>query len=324
MLRQTLAGLAITGLTALSGCQFYFGEDDDDGDGGYTYCDSSGCWYCDDWGCYPDGGDPGDGGGWGPCSTNYDCAAGCACVAGVCEEWGFCSYDSDCMPGFVCDDRASCVPDGSEPGACTSDYECPWGTFCDEMSGACVGSWTCYDSSECGPGMACDDRGTCVPAKCTSDDQCLAGCYCEDTIGECVETGTCTSDAECWDGMTCDEARSTCVPGTAEDPGTCDGEITCTEPPPACPPGSTPGIKDGCYTGYCILISTTCTPPAPPLECPDIASEAECFDRDDCVTVYAGINCTCGPDCSCTGFEAGCVCESFEYFGCDYADGSAP
>jgi hypothetical protein len=33
--------------------------------------------------------------------------------------------------------------------------------------------------------------------------------------------------------------------------------------------------------------------------------------------VYAGVSCSCGPDCHCVGGEAGCICESFEFFRCE-------
>jgi len=50
--------------------------------------------------------------------------------------------------------------------------------------------------------------------------------------------------------------------------------------------------------------------------CSELNDEAGCVERSDCEAVYAGIDCSCGPDCTCTAGEAGCVCESFEFFKC--------
>jgi hypothetical protein len=135
----------------------------------------------------------------------------------------------------------------------------------------------------------------------------------------CVETGTCTSDEECTDGLTCDEERATCEPPEEVDPGSCAGEVTCDTLPPVCLEDETPGIRDGCFTGVCIPI-VDCDVPPPPT-CEDIEDELACVDRRECITVYAGINCTCGVGCTCTGSEAGCTCESFEFAGCEPENG---
>lgn len=50
--------------------------------------------------------------------------------------------------------------------------------------------------------------------------------------------------------------------------------------------------------------------------CADIATEAECVAQTGCEPVYAGIDCSCGPDCACVGGEPNCVCVSFEFFEC--------
>jgi hypothetical protein len=39
-------------------------------------------------------------------------------------------------------------------------------------------------------------------------------------------------------------------------PGECTGLVTCRTPPPACPTQTTPGIWNGCWTGYCIPLAT--------------------------------------------------------------------
>jgi len=305
-------GIAILGL-ALGGCEMYYGDRGNGPDDGYTFCDETGCWYCDDWGCYPDDGR----GGWGECTSNYDCAAGCYCADGVCVENGFCSTDADCPDGFVCDDRASCVPEGSG-GMCESDADCPYGSYCDEASGVCVGSWTCTTDDECGPGYECDDRGTCIPTPCTSDDQCFTGCYCDEESGQCVETGTCTTDDECGADMVCDTDRSTCVPCDdilcPTDPGNCYEEALCDMVAPTCPGGTLPGVKDGCYTGFCI--PEALCPDEKPFECVDAANEAECMGATGCEAVYVGIDCTDPMGGTCIGDEPDCTCDHFEYGFC--------
>ncbi|RMH37749.1 MAG: hypothetical protein D6689_20660 [Deltaproteobacteria bacterium] len=311
----SIATLALAG-AALGGCAIYFDDRDDSG-GGYTYCDDTGCWYCDDYGdCYP-GGD----GGWGECSNNYDCAAGCYCEDGACVETGFCEKDADCRAGMVCDDRGTCVPEGSGE-LCTSDADCPYGTYCDEASGACVGSWTCTDDGDCGPGYECDDRGTCVPSPCTDDSQCLEGCVCVD--GTCEETGTCSADADCGEGMKCDKDRNTCTPCGADgcepvNPGNCYEPAVCEIAPPVCPSGTLPGVADGCYTGVCI--PEALCPDEPPFTCADAADEADCLDHG-CEPVYVGVNCTDPDGGTCVGDEPDCTCEYFEYGFC--RDRAAP
>jgi len=51
--------------------------------------------------------------------------------------------------------------------------------------------------------------------------------------------------------------------------------------------------------------------------CPELSSESSCDNRKDCMSIYAGINCSCGPECTCVGGEPGCVCESFKFFSCE-------
>ena len=51
--------------------------------------------------------------------------------------------------------------------------------------------------------------------------------------------------------------------------------------------------------------------------CPELRTEANCDNRNDCVSIYAGTNCSCGPECTCIGGEPGCVCENFAFFTCE-------
>jgi hypothetical protein len=308
-MKKLLACWALLALS-LTGCTLYLGDDDDDD----YYCDSTGCYYCDDYGCYPDGPYYG-------CQNNYECAAGCYCDTstgyGTCVEQGFCSSNTDCPTGYVCDDRSSCIPDGSNPGYCAYDYDCGPGSYCDELTGTCVGGQTC-DQVACPTGYYCDDRAVCQPLGCVDDTACAPGCYCDETNGTCVETAYCDTDAECGMGSYCDEDRHTCLPGEDPNHGSCNAPITCAEPKPVCDEGSTPLIKDGCYTGLCEVIEVCDVPPPPPA-CSELTTKDACLARSDCDAAYTGVNCTDmnpddGLDCSDAG--SNCSCEYYVFAAC--------
>jgi hypothetical protein len=93
-------------------------------------------------------------------------------------------------------------------------------------------------------------------------------------------------------------------PGDINDPGECTGEVLCDEIGPDCPANTVPGIKDGCFTGYCIPLD----------ECESLAAcntlaEDTCVARSDCEGLYQGVDCTCVGDV--------CSCVSWLYEGCD-------
>jgi hypothetical protein len=71
-----------------------------------------------------------------------------------------------------------------------------------------------------------------------------------------------------------------------------------------------------CESGFvCDPSSGACVPePAP--TCSDWQSESECSAQSGCTPVYAGVDCSCGPDCVCVGGEPGCICAAFEFFAC--------
>lgn len=100
---------------------------------------------------------------------------------------------------------------------------------------------------------------------------------------------TCADHADCEAGSYCE--AELCVPSA-----TCDEQTDCGE-------------------GFvCDDALATCIPGI--AACEDLETEAACSARSDCEPVYAGIDCSCGPDCTCIGGEPGCVCESFEFFAC--------
>lgn len=307
MLRKALliSAIAIWSM-ALAGCHLYI---EDDGGDSYTNCD--------EWGCYPDGtGEP----GWN-CTTNNQCAAGCFCNPdGFCEEAGFCTYTSDCPEGYECDDRSSCVPEGSN-AICEKDLDCPASSYCDEVTGECVGSWTCDSGSAsanevCGMGFECDDRNTCIPEPCTGDESCQEGCYCDEAIGECIETAVCDNLGNCPGDLVCDTNRNTCVPVDETGP-TCQSELAnCDVVAPICPAGSTAVIENGCYIGSC-MAKADC-PDGAPFECSDLnTDENACIANDTCGAVYKGLNCTTPQNDACTSGDTNCTCESFAYDYCE-------
>jgi hypothetical protein len=91
---------------------------------------------------------------------------------------------------------------------------------------------------------------------------------------------------------------------------------------PSAAPTLAPCSKEAdCAPGFnCDLTRGKCTP-SDSETCPELADEAACGARPGCKVVYAGVHCSCGPDCHCIGGEAGCICESFEYFRCEPASG---
>ncbi|MGE0870233.1 MAG: hypothetical protein AB7P03_16835 [Kofleriaceae bacterium] len=223
----------------MSGCQLYFGHDDDDWDDDddrWSYCDVDGYYEC-----------AGDDCRWESatcpdltCTSDADCAAGCYCsVSGVCEEAGFCSNDEQCGDGYHCDEtRSSCVPD-----VCMSDAECDSGEYCDAATGGCSASCSCTDDASAQQqGWAyCDEgRMTCMPASaggtCGGESTCnvaapgcaegevpliLNGCY----------TGACQAIASCDVTPTCEALshESDCLART----GSCSAVYTginCTKP----------------------------------------------------------------------------------------------
>lgn len=313
MLRKALfISIATFFSTAIAGCHLYIEDRDNGYDETYEYCDQSGCYSCDDSGCITQNGEG------MTCARNTDCEAGCYCNPdGICEEAGFCIAEqaNSCPTGFECDDRSSCVPEGSDD-ACTNDKQCPKGSFCDEASGACVGTYHCDDNrNSCGLGYECDDRGTCIPAACSDDQMCKEGSYCDESRDECIETTTCDANSNCPKDLACDTGRNTCVP-EEELVLSCQAIVTCKRLAPICPLGSTPIIEAGCYTEQCMKKSEC--PDGAPFECRDLNSkESECVTNASCGTVYKGINCTSTSGDQCLSGSQNCTCDSFVFDYCD-------
>jgi hypothetical protein len=215
---HTLA-LMVT-LATVGGCELYFG-DHNSNSGDWNYCGADGFYACSGDSCHWVSGTCPTNTGSNECTTSQDCAAGCYCQNGTCEEAGFCTDDTDCGTGYHCNtDRSSCEPN---PPGCQADTDCAAGTFCDVPSGTCtIGS--------------CAGTVTCTTAKptCPSGQVPLIfnGCY----TGACFDTATCAPAPACENIN--DEANcvaDSCVPSytghncTKSDGSACSSQDTgCT------------------------------------------------------------------------------------------------
>lgn len=288
------------------------------------------------------------------CPPNADCAALWSGVAfWTCSEvppsgaiegggcWGLdaqtCAEHDDCASAYqVPSDTSSthafnqCFP---EPAAQCGGVECAAGSHCEEQCAKCdpSGNGGCMDDCVI---VCVPDQDSCVAV------DCAPGSHCEET---CDAGPVCDPPGPC-PPPTC---AATCVPD-AGDPGECYELVTCNSAPPACPPSTTPGVEDGCYTGYCIPISAcshdpgTCdgplacdvAPPACPTgtepgiangcwsgfcipdwactstpTCESITDEKTCVSRADCTAIYDGMNCTCDP-------AGNCMCQDQTFARC--------
>ncbi|MDX2086999.1 MAG: hypothetical protein SFX73_04070 [Kofleriaceae bacterium] len=208
---------------------------------------------------------------------------------------------------------------------------------------------------DCAPGNHCEEQ--CYPCDSVTGEECPAFC-----VPTCVpDVNQCTADCgpgyecitACTDALTTPmgvvpgECYATCVPVNGGDPGECTGEVLCDAIGPACPSGTVAGIKNGCYTGYCIpqaacgpsdpggcepAICATPGPACPPgtvggtnngcwtgycipesacpqALCEELTDEQACTSRFDCRAVYTGDNCTCDAN--------GCTCEELSFARCE-------
>jgi len=194
--------------------------------------------------------------------------------------------------------------------------------------GYCESQCTGLDQATCSATSGCRAIYTsnCIVDDCV-DEPLFVDCWSTDMQGP-IQGGGC----EGLDSLTCsmhDDCSAVHVPSCTEpagdapgvciaggfgycsdednpgDPGDCYLPVTCDQAPPDCPPDTTtPGIKDGCYTGYCIPLEQ-CEQPA---ACNTISNEASCIARNDCSPIYRGENCTCE--------ETVCTCETWIFETC--------
>ena len=101
---------------------------------------------------------------------------------------------------------------------------------------------------------------------------------------------SCVDHADCETASYCEPESAMCVPAAScAQESDCDAGFNCEEE-------------------LCL--------PADEERCSELAEEQLCSERNDCEATYAGVDCSCGAECTCMGGEPGCVCESFEFFAC--------
>ncbi len=273
-------------MTLAAGCGFYFGDDDDDpcqylGDSPTRDIASAGqrnpetgmCEYFD----YPY---PCDG-VCGPCPAATEDSGDSAIAT---PTWGFCESQCTGLAKDACLEATGCraiyVPDPIDDGP-PQFAEC-WST--DQVpthGGSCEGldAYSCSRRDDC----SALHENVCQTDPMT-DPKPIA---CPGAFVQCRNEDETTD------------------PGDA---GLCYAPVTCAISSPACPAGTTPGILDGCYTGYCIPLADCESQPA----CSAITVEMTCIARTDCTPLYVGVDCMCN--------SGGCTCASWDFASC--SDGS--
>jgi len=257
MMKHITLLVALSTTVLLAGCDLYFGGHDHDhwnycGSDGYHECNGNDCEWVSAT-CPADSGGSGSAGGY-TCTSNADCAAGCYCQNGTCEEAGFCTTDSDCGTGYVCNvDRSSCEP---APTGCSTSNDCPNGTICN--NGACSPTCSCTTDNE---------------AKQQGYD------YCDEWRATCMSgsdpAGTCGGEP------TCNQYPPTCAPGDVPLLGAdgcwngqCEAATQCAVPP------SCSHIND----------STNCLARA---DCSAVYTGLNCTKPDGSACNDGDLNCTC-------------------------------
>jgi hypothetical protein len=256
----------------------------------------------------------GGGGGGGGCGDPcYPCPAGEGSAQAAPPTWGYCESQCTGLDESSCAAASGCrviyvnpfYNDGPPVYA-----EC-WSTDMTGpiQGGSCEGldATTCSMHDDCSAvhNQACEGG---APEPCPTG----AFAYCTDEAGGDPRTGTCDGE------LTCERASPACPDGTTPgiaggcytgycipvddcgspgNAGLCYAPVTDDQAPPACPDGTTPGIgADGHYTGYCIPLEDCEAQPA----CSEIAAEATCIARADCLPIYQGEDCSCDQAGACT------------------------
>lgn len=208
-----------------------------------------------------------------PCPDDCPCPAedlGAPILAGPSCD-GACEGldESSCLATSGCHAEYLDVSDGTNSfigfGACWDIQPLPI-----VEGGGCSGldAFTCAEHDDCSTLIKQDADGNVFFSQCQDEQpggdvcagvDCGAGQHCE---SECFPCDPPAGD----DAYGCDNTcEPVCVadPPPPNDPGTCDGEVWCDVAAlPACPDGTTPGIANGCYTGYCIPLAD-CDPKDP-------------------------------------------------------------
>ncbi len=138
-----------------------------------------------------------------------------------------------------------------------------------------------------------------------------------------------------------DECRGDCAPPSSEPDSPSSQEPDASLPWQTCETAAECGAGFSCDFGYCeedqpidteepevetCVINWQCGPgcycnpagicePVVDVECSDLV-EVACGESDDCYPVYGGVNCVASDGSDCSGSDADCQCESFEYDRC--------
>jgi hypothetical protein len=175
--------------------------------------------------------EPGQQPGGYECKDSSDCAAGCYCGDGVCEEAGFCTLDSDCGNGFACNEsRSSCEPTTTSTTSST-DSNCPQGQDCSPATLKCTTTSSCTSDAEAVSQMFdyCDEsRSTCLPGI-DSEGDCAGPVTCNLGRPSCPEGQVAKINEGCYTGEC--QAINTCgtTPGCAAytHESDCEAAMTC-------------------------------------------------------------------------------------------------
>jgi hypothetical protein len=233
-------------LSTLAGCELYFGDHNHNTDT-WNYCGSDGFYQCQGDSCEwvssscpsntgsGSGGTTGSGSGY-ECTQNTDCAAGCYCANGTCEEGGFCATDSDCGPGYHCDtQRSSCEPN-TTPTGCDYDNQCATGQYC-AADHTCQATCICQNDDQAvaqGYGWCDETRQTCLPGQ-DPAGSCGGAITCTTAMPSCPAGQIAVSIDGCWTGA-CRDAAACDVQPSCERLNT---EATCSARSPECTPNYT-------------------------------------------------------------------------------------
>jgi hypothetical protein len=136
------------------------------------------------------------------CSSDAECAAGCYCLNGNCEETSICTADNQCRAGETCDEnRTTCEP---ITGTCSTPADCnvaPPTCGAGELAAVAHGC----DPGHCLPEASCPDAPPAPTCEEINDwAQCIAA------APECtaVVTGTNCHNP---DGSVCGPMDTGCV-----------------------------------------------------------------------------------------------------------------
>ncbi|MBL4633538.1 MAG: hypothetical protein JKY56_06690 [Kofleriaceae bacterium] len=176
-----------------------------------------------------------------------------------------------------------------------------------------LGENDCLIDNEC-RGIYISTCGGDVP--CQGSDDTFSECWSVSDSPPLSESGCSSYDAgECSRHNECSAVHAPKFNGGASDfyfcrdeadtgPGSCTGDVNCRALPPECPAGTTPGIMDGCWSGFCIPLDQCESLPS----CEDKGEEL-CVASSYCDPIYQGVNCECQGD--------QCECERWDYQHCE-------